>query len=292
MDKSKKDAILQQGLDRIESYRKVIERIQSGVSEAESCRIYGVNLSKFRRWCRDNYTQENEVSESFILDNDFFSWQDALMYAVTGDKSIVATSNFDGAWEYVKMTLRDREAKVLELLYEESMTLEEVANIFNVTTERIRQIEAKALRSLRHPKRAKILLYGLEYIDALEEFKKATDASRHEEFNSLISENLVGKFNSVATELEIDDDSVRDIVIQESIKKAVFVNLKLEDLDLSTRSYNCFRRAGIKDVQGILNFSDSKGLSKLRNFGRASFDELQNKLHEFGYSKDLVFIKE
>ena len=94
MDKSTKSAILQHGLARIESYRKVIESIQNGVSESESCRIYGVNLSKFRRWCRDTYNQENEVNESFIQYDDFFSWQDALMYAVTDDKNMVPTTIF------------------------------------------------------------------------------------------------------------------------------------------------------------------------------------------------------
>ena len=41
-------------------------------------------------------------------------------------------------------------------------TLEEVGNIFNITRERVRQIEAKALRKLRHPIRAKFLKGFLE----------------------------------------------------------------------------------------------------------------------------------
>lgn len=97
MDKLKRDEILQQGLDRIESYKKVIESIKNGVSESKSCRNYGVDVNKFRKWCRDGYiseTHENEVDESFMEYDDFFSWQDALMYAVTKDKAIVATSNF------------------------------------------------------------------------------------------------------------------------------------------------------------------------------------------------------
>ncbi len=57
--------------------------------------------------------------------------------------------------------LTDREEKVLRLrfgLYDgRTRTLEEVGKEFNVTRERIRQIEAKALRKLKHPSRSKRL---------------------------------------------------------------------------------------------------------------------------------------
>lgn len=58
-------------------------------------------------------------------------------------------------------TLTEREAKVLSLRFGledgQTLTLEEVGQIFGVTRERIRQIEAKALRKLRHPSRSKKL---------------------------------------------------------------------------------------------------------------------------------------
>lgn len=62
--------------------------------------------------------------------------------------------------------LSDREAKVLEMRFglnsARSMTLEEVGQFFGVTRERIRQIEAKALRKLRHPSERKQLR---DYLD-------------------------------------------------------------------------------------------------------------------------------
>ena len=58
-------------------------------------------------------------------------------------------------------TLTEREQRVLILRFGlkdgRSRTLEEVGKEFNVTRERIRQIEAKALRKLRHPSRARML---------------------------------------------------------------------------------------------------------------------------------------
>lgn len=63
-------------------------------------------------------------------------------------------------------TLTDREQKVLRLRFGlddgRARTLEEVGKEFNVTRERIRQIEAKALRKLRHPSRSKKLK---DYLD-------------------------------------------------------------------------------------------------------------------------------
>ena len=63
-------------------------------------------------------------------------------------------------------TLTDREQKVLKLRFGlddgRSRTLEEVGKEFDVTRERIRQIEAKALRKLRHPSRSKKLKDYLE----------------------------------------------------------------------------------------------------------------------------------
>ena len=63
-------------------------------------------------------------------------------------------------------TLTAREAHVIKLrfgLYDGRMrTLEEVGREFNITRERIRQIESKALRKLRHPSRARHLKGFLE----------------------------------------------------------------------------------------------------------------------------------
>ena len=66
----------------------------------------------------------------------------------------------------VLVTLTEREEKVLRMRFgigeDSDHTLEEVGQDFNVTRERIRQIEAKALRKLRHPSRSKKLKFFLE----------------------------------------------------------------------------------------------------------------------------------
>jgi RNA polymerase primary sigma factor len=83
------------------------------------------------------------------------------------DKSAVSPANATAyamlkeQMDEVLETLTEREQKVLTLRFGIGdgypRTLEEVGNIFNVTRERVRQIEAKALKKLRHPIRAKKL---------------------------------------------------------------------------------------------------------------------------------------
>jgi len=77
------------------------------------------------------------------------------------------TSSLSEVTRDVLSSLTSREAKVLRMRFGIDMntdhTLEEVGKQFDVTRERIRQIEAKALRKLRHPSRSDMLRSFLEY---------------------------------------------------------------------------------------------------------------------------------
>jgi RNA polymerase primary sigma factor len=63
--------------------------------------------------------------------------------------------------EKILSTLASREAEIIKLRFGIGVgyprTLEEVGRIFSITRERVRQIEAKAIRKLRHPSRSKFL---------------------------------------------------------------------------------------------------------------------------------------
>ncbi|MGN1117416.1 MAG: RNA polymerase sigma factor RpoD [Acutalibacteraceae bacterium] len=94
--------------------------------------------------------EEDSHLGDFIPDEDALSPDDAAAKILRHEKI-----------EEVLKTLTPREAKVITLRFGldngKPMTLEEVGNEFDVTRERIRQIEAKALRKIRHPSRSKYL---------------------------------------------------------------------------------------------------------------------------------------
>ena len=99
--------------------------------------------------------EEDSHLGDFIPDEDALAPQEAASDALLKEQIAAVLS-----------TLTPREAKVLKLRFGlidgRSRTLEEVGEEFNVTRERIRQIEAKALRKLRHPSRSKKLRDFLE----------------------------------------------------------------------------------------------------------------------------------
>ena len=87
-------------------------------------------------------------------------------YCVSAPAEAAAFSMLKEQLVEVLDTLTEREQKVLKLRFGledgRARTLEEVGKEFDVTRERIRQIEAKALRKLRHPSRSKKLKDYLE----------------------------------------------------------------------------------------------------------------------------------
>ena len=57
--------------------------------------------------------------------------------------------------------------------------------------------------------------------------------------------------------------------------------MTIEDLDLSVRSFNCLKRAGIDTVGDLVDKTEDD-MMKVRNLGRKSLDEVKKKLQELG----------
>ncbi len=73
------------------------------------------------------------------------------------------------------------------------------------------------------------------------------------------------------------------MVEKEEGKKEKVLEMSIEDLDLSVRSYNCLKRAGINTVEDLANKTE-EDMMKVRNLGRKSLEEVLNKMAELGLS--------
>ena len=124
---------------------------------AKEMEISVEKVMEIQKIAQDPVSLETPIGEEddshlgdFIQDEDSPAPQDSAAYTMLKEQL-----------EEVMTTLTPREAKVLKLRFGledgKARTLEEVGRVFDVTRERIRQIEAKALRKLRHPSRSKKL---------------------------------------------------------------------------------------------------------------------------------------
>jgi DNA-directed RNA polymerase subunit alpha len=79
-----------------------------------------------------------------------------------------------------------------------------------------------------------------------------------------------------------DNAKNAEIMIEkEDGKKEKILELSIEELDLSVRSYNCLKRAGINTVEDLANKTE-EDMMKVRNLGRKSLEEVLNKMADLG----------
>ena len=71
------------------------------------------------------------------------------------------------------------------------------------------------------------------------------------------------------------------MIEKEDNKKERVLEMSIEDLELSVRSFNCLKRAGISTVEDLTNKSEAD-MMKVRNLGKKSLDEVTNKIHALG----------
>ena len=79
--------------------------------------------------------------------------------------------------------------------------------------------------------------------------------------------------------LQSQPETVEEVEVPQMSKDGTVI----EDLELSVRSLNCLKRAGIAYVGDLLTYSENQ-LMKLKNFGQKSLDEIKDKLKERGLS--------
>ena len=96
--------------------------------------------------------------------------------------------------------------------------------------------------------------------------------------------DIINQHMSAFMELADDDEEPQEdasIFSTEEEEDNAELDKEVEDLDLSVRSYNCLKRAGIHNVRQLVEFSEND-LLNIRNFGVKSIEEVREKLEEAG----------
>ena len=166
-------------------------------------------------------------------------------------------------------TLTPREQRVLELRFRDGLTLKDTGKELNVTQERIRQIEANALRKLCHPSRSK----GYASVPYKQYMQEVRAREKAEERLDWILQH--GEYKVQMT----DDGEIRT----HSDAKAGTppYSLPLDELDFSVRTFNCLARANVTNVAKIVGMTEEE-LYHIRNLGRKSVEEIVRKIHSLG----------
>lgn len=167
--------------------------------------------------------------------------------------------------EVMNEVLTERENKVLQMRYQWDMTLEEAGKECGVTRERIRQVEAKAIRKLRFQQHK-----GTFSCVPEAELREAQGEAEY--------------YKAQAEYLQDELDKIRNITPEqreEADKKRSIMETSIDELDLSVRSYNCCKRAGINTLGDLCGKTYTEML-KVRNMGKKSLQEIENKMNEYG----------
>ncbi|MBQ6523133.1 MAG: DNA-directed RNA polymerase subunit alpha [Atopobiaceae bacterium] len=95
---------------------------------------------------------------------------------------------------------------------------------------------------------------------------------------NIVNQHMTAFMGLADEEEPVEDTSIFAVGVEEDNTE---LDKQIEDLDLSVRSYNCLKRAGIHSVRQLVEFSEND-LLNIRNFGVKSIEEVKDKLEAMG----------
>jgi predicted DNA-binding protein YlxM (UPF0122 family) len=241
--------------DKMNKFTTILDLIYvNKLSKVDACRQCKTSVYEF-----DSFL--TNLSPSKVTGNTLYpNWKDKFLHTIFGDE-IVDCKEFDEAYAYCLSQLTERECKVIRLRFEENYSLRDIGKEFGVTAERVRQIYNVAIRKLKRPRLSKVLRYGMEYVTLnnkvgeLELLKKQNESNK-----TILWANRFKYVNSY-------DD---------------FSNIKLSDLNLSTRCRNSLQQAKIYNLKDIIDKSYLIRNGSISGFGTTSLKELMSELQGSG----------
>lgn len=250
----------------IQNIESCINDILDGISESTACASHNINKSEFRRllfkktlgW---NGPRPTEMDINYMLLSPSETiYQKLFSCSIEG----IPTDTNKTVPYVMQKYLRPRERKVLQLIYWKNCKPTDVAREMNLTSDRIRRIEAKALRKLSSTQCKRIMELGLEYEKICHDTRQKIQDEKREAAKRMLKEEETKELQNIAE--------------TESIW-----NAPIEELGLSVRSYNGIKQHGINTVSELCGLTEQE-LVETRNLGAKSADEIISKLYEYGFT--------
>ena len=159
----------------------------------------------------------------------------------------------------------------------EPKTLSEIGKTMGMKPERVRQIEAKAMRKLRHPNNS-------HYLEAavIGEVGEVEDVVT---FNNKLAETQIELEKVRAENLYLKKvlHSNPEIVMECGALSETYLETPIEDIELSVRTYNCLKRAG-KNTLGDISSMTIDELKNIKGINESSIIEVESLLKQRGLS--------
>ena len=96
-----------------------------------------------------------------------------------------------------------------------------------------------------------------------------------------LAAKILNEHLNLFVDLSDEAKNVEIMVEREETKKEKVLEMTIEELEMSVRSFNCLKRAGIDTVEDLINRTE-EDMIKVRNLGKKSLEEVIQKLHSLG----------
>jgi RNA polymerase sigma factor (sigma-70 family) len=239
----------------------------------------------------DSLYSEYMGGDKFSLDHAYRFARSAVLHQVKHGGAAMSEAKKEIIHDVLK-TLTPREQHVLEqrfgLYGENKRTLKQVGKewgekfVYPITQERVRQIEAKALRKLSHPWRAKRLKVAYRLLIPEEVGYRMQELSEEEQRKRWYRELYPVIEKEVISNLKLEDVQALLKKMEVGISPSPeIVDKPIDYLDLSWRSIHCLRDIDIWTVRQLCEHTERELLG-IRGFGRKSLNEVKEALSEIG----------
>lgn len=239
-----------------------------------------INTTNMTRYAFFAYVHSENQSQGinivdltdYLRQKVIFSLKEALKIPVFVDKDKL---------EAALKTLSPREEEVLRKRFLEGKSLKDVSGDYNRSEERVRQIEARGIKYLRHPRRG-IVKYAdpqilLSHAHRLEEIVAKQEGKIQEKDRIIRAYKTI--YGPLPTQ-EIQSQIAHDL-LQQTLDRSIY------ELGISVRACNACEVCGIRTIRDLVQKTESE-LLKVRNFGRKSLNELKTILAETGLELGMI----